>query len=142
MRPLILESQGLAAALETYIAKLQQPGAPQIRLDVNDFAERLDHRSEISLFGIVQEAVANILKHAQASNVVITLVGAEDKVLLTIRDDGKGFDPALVQERYDQRGSFGLLNMRERASRIGGELQITSSPGQGTLVTVSLPRAP
>ena len=60
---------------------------------------------------------------------------------MTIKDNGKGFDPKLVQEKYAQRGSFGLLNMQERASRIGGELQITSQAGQGTTVTLTVNRA-
>jgi signal transduction histidine kinase len=140
LRPLVLESQGLTAALETYIAKLQKPGSPHISLEVQDFAGRLDHRAEISVFGIVQEAVNNILKHAQASTVVITISGSPEKLRMTIRDDGKGFDPKQVQEKYAQRGSFGLLNMQERASRIGGDLQITSQAGQGTTVTLTVDR--
>ncbi|MDP3046395.1 MAG: sensor histidine kinase, partial [Chloroflexota bacterium] len=140
LRPLVLESQGLAAALETYIAKLQKPGAPHISLEVQNFAGRLDHRAEISVFGIVQEAVNNILKHAGATTVVIAISGSPEKLQMTIKDDGKGFDPKLVQEKYAQRGSFGLLNMQERASRIGGELQITSQAGQGTTVTLTVNR--
>lgn len=140
LRPLVLESQGLVAAVETYISKLQAPGTPQIRLQTEGLIERLDHRAEISLFGIVQEGVNNIIKHAQATTVLIRIVGMSDHIEMTIRDDGKGFDPAQVQERYSQRGSFGLLNMQERATRIGGELQLTSAPGKGTLVSVNVPR--
>lgn len=140
LRPLVLESQGLVPAVETYIARLQVPGAPQMRLEVAGLVERLDHRAEISLFGIVQEGVNNIIKHAQATTVLIRIVGLADHIEMTIRDDGKGFDPAQVQERYSQRGSFGLLNMQERATRIGGELQLTSEIGKGTLVSVSVPR--
>jgi signal transduction histidine kinase len=140
LRPLVLESQGLAAALETYITKLQKPGAPHISLEVRNFAGRLDHRAEISVFGIVQEAVNNILKHAGATTVAIVITGPPEKLRMTITDDGKGFDPNQVLEKYAQRGSFGLLNMQERASRIGGELEITSQPGQGTIVTLTVNR--
>ncbi len=140
LRPLVLESQGLAAALEAYIAKLQKPGAPHISLDVQGFTGRLDHRAEISVFGIVQEAVNNILKHAKATNVVIAISGSPEKLRMTIKDNGVGFDPKQVQEKYSQRGSFGLLNMQERALRIGGELQITSSASQGTTVTLTVDR--
>jgi signal transduction histidine kinase len=140
LRPLVLESQGLAAALETYITKLQKPGTPHISLDVQNFAGRLDHRAEISVFGIVQEAVNNILKHAGATTVVIAISGSPERLQMTIKDNGKGFDPKQVQEKYAQRGSFGLLNMQERASRIGGELQITSQAGQGTTVTLTVNR--
>jgi signal transduction histidine kinase len=140
LRPLVLESQGLVAAVETYIGKLTAPNTPQIRLETEGLVDRLDHRAEISLFGIVQEGVNNIIKHAQATNVLIRIVGMSDHIEMTIRDDGKGFDPAQVQERYSQRGSFGLLNMQERATRIGGELQLTSAPGKGTLVSVTVPR--
>jgi signal transduction histidine kinase len=140
LRPLVLESQGLVAAVEAYITKLQQPGNPHIRLEVEGFTGRMDHRVEISVFGIVQEAVNNIIKHAQAKNVLIRITGTPDHFRMIIRDDGKGFDPAQVQERYAQRGSFGLLNMQERATRIGGDLQITSSAGQGTTVTLTVAR--
>jgi signal transduction histidine kinase len=140
LRPLVLESQGLVAALETYIARLQKPGAPHISLEVQDFAGRLDHRAEISVFGIVQEAVNNILKHAQATTVTITISGSPERLHMTIKDNGKGFDPKQVQEKYAQRGSFGLLNMQERATRIGGELQITSQVGQGATVTLTVDR--
>jgi signal transduction histidine kinase len=140
LRPLVLESQGLVAALETYIAKLQKPGAPHISLEVHNFTGRLDHRAEISVFGIVQEAVNNILKHAQATTVVITISGSPERLHMTIKDNGKGFDPKQVQEKYAQRGSFGLLNMQERAARIGGELQITSQAGQGATVTLTVNR--
>lgn len=142
LRPLVLESQGLPAALETYVAKLQQPRGPRIRLDFSGFSGRLEHRVEISLFGIVQEAVANALKHARASVVEITVAVKADWVTVSVRDDGLGFDPVQVDARYDQRGSFGLLHMRERAGRIGGELRVESAPGHGTTVSVSIPRTP
>jgi len=140
LRPLILETQGLVPALEGYIARLQREAGPHIHLEVDKFSGRLEHRVEVSVFGIIQEALSNILKHAQATNVWVRLEGTPERFQAIIRDDGKGFDVLQVQEQYAQRGSFGLLNMQERAARIGGDLQITSEPGKGTIVALSVSR--
>lgn len=138
LRPLVLETHGLVPALEGYIARLQQEARPRIHLEADKLSGRLEHRVEISVFGIIQEALNNILKHAQATNVWVRLEGTPERFQVVIRDDGKGFNMSQVQEQYAQRGSFGLLNMRERAARIGGDLQITSEPGKGTTVTLSV----
>ncbi len=140
LRPLILETQGLAPALETYMARVRPEGGAQIHLDTEGFAGRLDHRTEIIVFGVIQEAVNNSVKHAQASHVWIKLAGRPGRFQVTIRDDGRGFDLRQVQKGYEQRGSFGLLNMQERASHIGGELRLDSQPGQGTTVTLTVKR--
>ncbi len=140
LRPLVLEAQGLVPALQAYSARVQQEKGLQMHLDVEEFAGRMDHRLEISVFGVIQEAVNNIVKHAQAKNVWIKVTGEPERFQVIIRDDGRGFDVKQVQERYTQRGSFGLLNMQERASRVGGDLQIDSQPGQGTTVTLSVVR--
>lgn len=144
LRPLVLETQGLVAALEALASRTRPESTCKVHLDLAGYAERLERRVEVSIYGVVQEALNNIFKHAQAQNVWITLASqpepAPDLARLTIRDDGRGFDMNAVNERYEQRGSFGLLNMQERASHVGGDLQITSSPGSGTTVVLALKR--
>jgi signal transduction histidine kinase len=141
LRPLVLEAQGLAPALQDYVGRTQADGTAQLHLDVAQFAGRLEHHAEVAVFGIVQEALTNIRKHAQARNVWIELAGSPERFGLVIRDDGLGFDASKVNEVYEQRGSFGLLNMQERAAALGGALRMESQPGRGTTVTVSVDRA-
>jgi signal transduction histidine kinase len=83
---------------------------------------------------IVQEALTNIRKHAQAERVKVTLAALNDRLEITIADDGVGITPGTIPQ-----GHFGLQTMRERAESVGGTLRITSLPGQGTTVLLSLP---
>ena len=87
---------------------------------------------ESAVYRIVQESLTNVIKHAEAEHVEIAVV-EDGQVTVSVRDDGRGFDPSL---RAD---GFGLLGMRERVSLVGGELRVDSEPGGGTTVTASLP---
>jgi signal transduction histidine kinase len=98
---------------------------------------RLPAAVEAGLYRIAQEALNNVLKHAQASTVHLTLARADDTLLLVVEDDGRGIDP--TAPRPDRRnGGFGLIGMQERARLLGGELQIVSEPGAGTRVEVEV----
>jgi two-component system sensor histidine kinase DegS len=94
---------------------------------------------KIAIFRIVQEALNNITKHAQAKDVYIQLEYRTNRVIVSIRDDGVGFDLDMVRMSRTRRPSLGLVGMRERAALVGGEVNIQSSPGQGTLVEAILP---
>jgi signal transduction histidine kinase len=83
----------------------------------------------------VQESLTNVTRHAEASRVEITLSQSTDDLIVEVRDDGKGFDPAYAA----MRKSFGLLGMRERATVLGGSIDIISMPQQGTVVSVRIP---
>ncbi len=96
---------------------------------------------ETTIFAIVQEAVTNALKHAQANNVVVQLKETPTGLCTTIIDDGEGFALDEVMGDYGQRGSLGIVNIRERSESIGGELTLASEPGQGTRITMYVPRA-
>jgi signal transduction histidine kinase len=98
-----------------------------------------------TIFSIVQEAINNIKRHARANNVWLSLEVKNNRFVVTVRDDGYGFDVAKTESDYDQRGSFGVLNMRERAALIEAELHIESStemPNRGTLIQLVLPFPP
>ena len=97
----------------------------------------LRSESELQVTRIAQEALANVRKHAQASSVRVLLAGLDGEIRLQVADDGKGFDPAVATKTGSPR--FGLATMRERAQAIGGTLQIDSSPGKGTRVSLRLP---
>jgi two-component system sensor histidine kinase UhpB len=103
-------------------------------------ARRLPAEVETILFRIVQEALSNVARHAQAAQVTVSLDQVENQVWLTVCDDGAGFDPAQLPTDETGRG-LGLVGMRERAALVGGTCQIESQPGQGTCVTASLPIA-
>jgi signal transduction histidine kinase len=144
MRPLILETQGLVAAFEQYVTHLRDSEnftidfetVPQVNYEV---------RVAGTIFSIVQEAINNIKRHAEARHIWLSLETIADRLVVTIRDDGCGFAVSQKMGTYDRGSSFGLLNMRERAALIEAELQIESRcepPNRGTTVRLSLPLPP
>jgi len=139
LRPVILETQGLAPALESYVKRLRLANDFAVSLEIKDFSERLDAKAEAAIFSIVQEAVGNARKHAHASHLELRMAKQDGNLVVTIRDDGQGFDVARVDRSYDRYGNLGLLNMRERAEMLNGEFSIESAVGQGTLVKLIVP---
>ena len=97
---------------------------------------------EQATFSIVQEALGNTRKHGKATQVEVQMQDEGDHWTIQVSDNGQGFDVTNVLKSYENRGSLGLLNMRERAEAIGGQLTIESAPGQGTLVTLHIPCDP
>jgi signal transduction histidine kinase len=138
LRPVILETHGLVPALESYVERLGQDSPIDYRLLVRAEIPRLNSRAEAAVFAIVQEAINNAKKHAYAQHMAIVVDRQDDDLTVTIRDDGTGFDLKEVDAEYGQRGSLGLLNMRERADMLSGELSIETDPGQGTAVRLHL----
>lgn len=139
LRPVILETHGLVPALEQYAQHLNETGDLIVHLRIEGFDGQLTKKKEAAIFSIVQEAIGNVRKHAAAQNVWLTLSWQGDKLVVRIEDDGQGFDMAVVERTYGQRGSLGLLNMRERADLTDGILKIDSTPRQGTTVTLEVP---
>lgn len=139
LRPVSLDEQGFLPALQKFVAAFGERRGVNVSLSVNGSPERLPFALELTLFRVIQEALNNAGKHAQAGNVWIELdLQAPDTVAATIRDDGQGFDPAsLAQDLH--AGHLGLQQMRERVEQAQGSLDIQSRPGQGCLVRVSLP---
>jgi signal transduction histidine kinase len=141
LRPVILETQGLVPALESYVERQQEAGDLEYMLHAKGFSGRLVPRAERALFSIVQEAVGNVKKHAQARHVWIAVTQQNGHLLVGVRDDGRGFNVEQMTADYDQRGSLGMLNMQERAASIGGDLRVQSRPGKGTTITLDVPLA-
>jgi signal transduction histidine kinase len=141
LRPLVLEAEngGLAVALQQFIERFKTSSGPKLHLAA-EYPERLSHNTELTVFAIVQEAVNNTIKHANASNCWIEIHEYEDRLVTTVRDDGMGFDVQRLQDEYESLGSWGLLNMAERASLIEAKLIIASQPSKGTVVSLELPR--
>jgi len=149
LRPLVLETQGLVPALETFLTRRQKEGAGttlhsvEVRTERGDnWLTRRDTKYEAAVFAIVQEAINNALKHAQAENIWVRLAEQAGELMVMVQDDGVGLDTAAVESNYEQRGSLGMVNMRERAELVGGHLTLRSVPGQGTEVMIRVPWGP
>ena len=141
LRPLGLETQGLVATLHEYANKFRDPSGMQVRFTPGNFIGRLAPQTAAATFMIIQEAVNNARKHAKASMVWIELFQDSERQMLTavVRDSGIGFDLKSITTSYEERGSFGLLNMGERATLAGGACEIRSSAGEGTQIIIRVP---
>ncbi|MDP9023378.1 MAG: GAF domain-containing sensor histidine kinase [Actinomycetota bacterium] len=132
LRPSVLDDLGLAAGLEGLARTLP---AVTVELDVADHCELPDH-VETALYRIAQEAMQNVAKHAEAGHVRVRLACRGSRVTLEISDDGKGFDPRAVPT--EDRVTYGLSGMRERADLVGGRLRVVSRPGAGSMIHVTV----
>jgi len=145
LRPLILETQGLVPALESYVHQLQDSEPFALHLQAADDLPPLNNAVAGTVFAIVQEALNNAKKHASPRDVWLRLSREEDWLKVVIEDNGRGFDYDTVEERYDQTGSIGLLTMRERAELLNGRVEFRSSTTRrnaGTKVILSVPLTP
>lgn len=133
LRPKVLDELGLAPALEIYLTDLGERHAIAHTLRL---AEDLDLNQTISteIFRLIQEATHNIVKHAQATHLTVTIEASESGVHLAIRDNGQG-----IRQKEPRHDALGLIGMQERASSLGGHVTVTSSMGKGTLVECFLP---
>lgn len=138
LRPLTLDELGLLLTLREHIERMQESADFKISLKVPK-EESLPPQIENSLFYIIQEALNNIKKHARAKNVEVCLETLDDKLIVTIEDDGKGFNQKEVEKNYARQGSLGLISMKERAELIEGSFEISSGPGKGTKIKVTVP---
>lgn len=137
LRPSILDDLGLIAAIDWLVTDLSKRTSIKASLDVRGTSRRLDPDSELALFRIVQESIRNAEKHSQADSLVVTAEFAEDRLNLTIVDDGRGFEVKPLKDGV-YTGKLGLLGMRERANLLGAFFDIQSRPGEGTKVTIAL----
>jgi PAS domain S-box-containing protein len=141
LRPLGIVEEGLASVLRQYVERFRALDGLNVYLEAPADLQRLDPDRETALFIIVQEAVNNVRKHAAASDVRIKLWQDIEAIHVEVSDNGRGFDVQAVERNYIHRGSFGLLNMRERAQLIGANCTISSEPGKGTTIRVACPFA-
>jgi signal transduction histidine kinase len=141
LRPLILESQGLNAALQAMAEKMRETFAQNVIINVDEsLLEDMEMGKQGVIFYIIEEAVNNARKHASAMHIWVRLRPFETGIaLLEIEDDGQGFDVVAVNKSYDQRGSLGMINLRERTELVNGLLNIDSAPKKGTRIQVYIP---
>jgi signal transduction histidine kinase len=141
LRPLVLESQGLVAALQASAEKMKETFAQEVIINVEEkLLDEIEMGKQGVIFYLVEEAVNNARKHANANHIWVSLKSVEREIaLLEIKDDGAGFNVAEINQAYDERGSLGMVNLRERAELVNGFLNILSAPGKGTQVQVFIP---
>jgi two-component system sensor histidine kinase UhpB len=138
LRPIYLEDLGLAPAIEMLTQSLNQPDRLAAACAIAGEVRRLSPEHELAVYRIAQEALNNVIRHAQAKHVDVQMRFSET-LSIAICDDGVGFAMPDRVDALTDRGHFGLIGMRERAELIGARLVIQSSPGQGTTVELMLP---
>ena len=141
LRPTILDDFGLVAALRWFADEFKQTFGVRVDVDIEQPPERLSPEVEVALFRIAQEALTNSGKYAAASRARVVLSFPDGRAKLVVEDNGTGFDPHQVTGPTRQ-GGLGLYGMQERAELLGAALEIDTSPGKGTRVTVVVPRTP
>lgn len=138
LRETVATSGGIVGSLRQYLQKFGRQSGLEARLQVPpNLATALGPEGEIQLLRVVQEALTNVRKHAEASSAVVRLDNKEEWLRIAIEDDGQGFDSSRVDR--DEGRSFGLKSMKERVERAGGTFSVESSPGSGTRIVVLLP---
>ncbi len=135
LRPTVLADLGLIPAVERVCEEFQTPKGPRVELAISlKPGERFPAAVEMCAFRVLQESLTNCARHAQAKTVRVALSAEGDALSLEIRDDGRGFDAS-----KPARSSLGLYGMRERVELLDGRYDMTSAPGQGTVVRILLP---
>lgn len=138
LRPVMLDDLGLNAAIEWLAREAAHDMDIEITVRLGENEPFIDDRVATALYRIVQEALANVGRHARATDVQITLQVKDQGIQLTVQDNGVGFPKRAMQSR----GGLGLLGARERAVRLGGRLDVCNPPGQGGRLTVWIPLKP
>ncbi len=141
LRPSILDDLGLLPALEWLTSDTSQYFGINIKIRVVGSAHRFAPEVELVLFRIVQEALRNVCKHSAASKAKVTLEFGEENTVVSVRDNGKGFEFQKGTRDLDSSGKLGLVGMQERARLLGGSLDIESEMGKGTNIVVTVPLA-
>jgi signal transduction histidine kinase len=134
LRPAILDDLGLASAMEWYIREFGKRTGITCRHRL-DFMQFSDTRKNLTLYRILQEALTNVSRHASASMVQVDLFVKGNAAVMTVKDDGAGFD----ESKIHSFNSLGFIGIRERLKLTGGRLDIESRPGKGTKLSVSIP---
>ena len=135
LRPSMLDDLGLVAALKWQAREVARRSGLNVKMVSDEIVEDLPDSHRTCLYRVVQEALNNCAKHAQATQVRVVVHQDQDGLSVTVQDDGIGFDP-------NQEKGMGVLGMEERVERLGGRFSIDSKPGSGTVLSIHFHRAP
>ena len=142
LRPSVLDDLGLLSALRWYAKNRLMELDIKARVEVTGEERTLPPQVEITLFRVVQEAITNIAKHAQAKNVLLNVEFKDSAITIEIEDDGRGFDVETLSTQAGENQGLGLLGMQERIELLQGQFHIESQPGNGTRINIEIPLGP
>jgi signal transduction histidine kinase len=134
LRPLVLDDLGFSAAANWYVKQFSERTGINVNVLLPEQDPENGSTIATTLFRILQESLTNIARHAKAKNADVHLGFSENNWLLSIKDDGEGFD-----DKAGKRTGIGLIGMKERVQILGGALNLTTAPGEGTLLEVRIP---
>jgi signal transduction histidine kinase len=141
LRPSLLDDIGLLPALRSLATECTERSGIPITLVTPDLLPALSKHAELALYRALQEAISNVMRHAGAAAVHVTLASDASGVRMTIADDGRGLPLGATPERFERDGHMGLAGMRERISALGGTVQVTGRPAAGTRLDIRIPLA-
>ena len=144
LRPPVLDDLGLVTALRWYVDRYSRRTGfnVEVVIDLPDHNQRFSREIETACFRIAQEALTNITRHAQANQILLRLAKVENSLLLSVKDDGVGFDFRRLQKRKVRAATLGIISMQERAHAAGGSIEINSAISKGTEILFNVPLAP
>ena len=142
LRPIYLEDLGFVPALEMLVREADGYEATSVALSTSGLVRRLPADLELAAYRIVQEAVNNVLQHARAEQALVEIRFEDEGLVLSVKDDGQGFEAPDLPDVLARKGHFGLMGIQERVLLYGGQLAIKSAPGDGTEIAVYLPYPP
>jgi signal transduction histidine kinase len=139
LKPSVLSTLGLVSSIKELLGDIEMSTGMDINLFTHNIPTDLGKEKQLAIYRITQEAMNNIIKHTQATTVHVSLVMKDNKIALSIEDNGSGFDPERIMEYTHGKSPFGLLIMQERAEQLNGEFSIESGKEKGTYVSVEIP---
>jgi signal transduction histidine kinase len=139
LRPRLLDDLGLLPALRSLCEAFAERAGIPVILDAPASLPHVSGHAELALFRAMQEALANIARHAEARQVAVRLTNGDGHLVLEIQDDGRGLSRDFDLERAEQEGHLGLAGMRERIAALGGAFQLSGAPGAGVRLRLDVP---
>ena len=141
LRPIQIDTLGLVPAIRQHAQSTLVPLGMGVHFDMEPVQKRFLPEEELGLFRWVQGAIGNVARHSRAQHVSVSLKHQDGMMILKISDDGIGFDVSVLSRNSEEGRSYGLLNMKERITLVGGTCSVESDPGRGTVVTARVPLA-
>jgi PAS domain S-box-containing protein len=139
LRPAILDDMGLIASLQWLAENVNREQETKVIVEISGSEQEISPETKLVFFRIAQEALSNVKKHSEATQAKVSLTYELDRIILTVTDNGKGFElPPRLSDMANQ-GKLGLTGMEERAKLLGGTIEVQSEPGKGTIITAELP---
>ena len=142
LRPPLLDELGLVPTLRWLVDQQAQRAGLRVTFTANVDGLEIDPDAQTACFRVAQEAITNIIRHSGAKNVAVEVRCNAERLTLSVRDDGAGFDPAVIQQRTAQEFTLGLVSMKERALLVRGGFEVQSAPGEGAEIRAWFPLAP